>query len=271
MSGDFARSDDSRNMADMYHRWIKLLRLFLITDDPVSLISKRRRLIMLNILMTVFFLFNSVRIGFSGLTDRFAHHIMGHTLVHTGNVNRLFMLIAGIVQVQMALTRIVNVRSLTIGDNGLERVLKKLLTEPDDGVRRHKQKVAGITYNGCLLSCIMHDVAVCFMLTVILAVNVSKSTTTTEIICWCFWMTQDLLCGLLDSATMLPFPAAWLLMVLDYEIDLRVVLNHVKALTHGEPKATSTRQVISMMLKLKEAAEQVNASAAPIMLVISKA
>ena len=87
----------------MYDLWLKLIRLLVMTNDRDASTQDTRRNIVVNVLLTAYLLFCSVRMGFSGLIPGLSYHVFGHSLMHFGNTSQLLQVFAGLAFLQVAL------------------------------------------------------------------------------------------------------------------------------------------------------------------------
>ena len=252
----------------VYERWMALLRIVVIADDPVSLTHKRRRFVLVNALLVAFFFMTAVRFNaFSGSNQRLPQHILGNTMVNSGNVNYMYMMLACVCLIQMCMLRCICCRSLHQHDDRLEQVLKQMSAEKDERLRRQKEQVAIIVYYGCLLSSIGFFVFASVFVSGLLFLNWHSSRSWSTSSCWIFWWIQDLIVIMVVGITYVPVLATWLLLVLDYGINMDKVLEFVR---HRTSVATSrVSQVIQQLDWLHQEAKLLHRSAAAIMFVVN--
>ena len=267
---------------DVRERWLALMRLLSITDDESSMKSRKRHMLRANIAYVAVFLFTCIRLGVSGMTDRLPHHIFGHTLINTGNVNRMFMLMALFVNGQLAMYRLICIRGILSQDTRLAQVLDGIMSEADEQLRRRKTQMADMVYAGCLMSSINYFPFGVGFMSGLLYYNIHLSSSSSQVIWWSFCWTQDMILIACITTTMMSFPASWLLLVLDYRINLTDLLEDIKQLSRGheeeedEGETTVNRRqrltmshVMDRLRRLQRESELLNHSAAPIMFVIN--
>ena len=277
MPGD--ADQDQLLLVHLFQKWERLMRFACITDaasEGTDDQDRRRRNIRVNKMLVAWFLLASVRMGYSTFFTHSYHHLYGQTFVHLGNVASMAWAGVGTAYFQWMLHRVVGVWQLSTGNMCVMQTISSMTSEPIASLRRQKVQMARMVYMSAISGCIGFVACTSGYHTFLLWLNVQHSSSNTEITCWTFWWTQDMLAVAAAAVTLSLYPAAWILQALDYRLDLMYVSNCMRSLATDDhdgdrdPVKESERldKVTVMMQKLSDKARQVNRSSAPFLFVV---
>lgn len=243
--------DSTTEKADVYARWEKLVRLMGITDDAEGTTSRQKKdRIWSNMLFMLWFLFGSLRMGFSsmitshfGITD--CDYCMGQTLSRSGNTSKLIEAAAGLSVLQAACYRLACVHLIHKGDMIFMRTVRGITQQPvSGGAKRgigHRVLVVAVAAIRLVsLSCI-------FMFSGMLLFNIRSSQSITEMICWAFWYTQDLMVVITAVVDTFILPSIWIITVLSYKKELESLLNRVEQMIASKHRSHNRMQLVEMI------------------------
>ena len=138
-------------MSVIRDKWLALMQGLFITDDLDTMSDERRwRMIKVNAAISVFFVMHSVRLGCPEMFGRLPCYVYGNTLVNTGNIKHLIMLLAIVALLQMAMYRLLVLLFLRSRDMRLVSVLRSIGS--DHELRNKKLKLAQLVYDSVIIS-----------------------------------------------------------------------------------------------------------------------
>ena len=260
-------------MGDVHDKWLLLMQRLVITDDLDTLSEDRRsRMIIKNVICFALLLFTGIRLG-TDLMPFFGnlpHFFFGNTLINTGNVINLIMLLAIVTGLQMVVYRYLVLCFLRSGDMRLMPILRSLQLEADQELLSKKRALANAVYWGVLISSAMAFVVGNTFMLGLLYFNLINSNSLTEQLAWFFWYTQDVLGTITFIVTLFFLPSTWLLLVLFYRMDLRMTLDKIDRLISRRPRGTSSllSVITAMILDLERKADHINRFSSPILSVV---
>lgn len=267
---------------DLHEDWETFLELALVkTRDP----RKRKKCITINICIMMFHVFNSYRIAAPSFWQSDYNYVFGHTVSNIGNVAGLTAAAAGTALFQCALYRMLLLRRLLKDDKTFSRTTRKLslaATSQEQVVGFRRQSMdendGRLKMNRILIACAVVGFPACCLITVpivcgMLAFNIMASVTTTQIYWWTFWCVIDNLLVTIFSLDVVIFPCMWLVVTLNYRLDIDKLATKVKLLAgKSRDRSQMAYQFQSMVRAYKRMMKKsvaVNRISAPILFVIS--
>ena len=265
---------------DVYSNWLRLLKLLRITDENEGMRGEgMKQMIKANIFLASFYLFSCLRMGFSGLIPGLDDRVFGHTLVAFGNTAPLIEVFTGITVGQAALYRLLCIRLTLSGDMNILRIIDRLRREPDQGIRDRKVRMACLTHASAVAMTINCFVTALVTLTGLMYINVTSATSSSDIAWWLFWWTQDILLVIACCMTVIAFPLIWLLVALNYRLDLMYMQQRISEVSQCRPHDGQARVdsnwwplfdgIMHQLQQLRRSANDLNRTASPILFLLN--
>ena len=228
---------------DVYQNWDELMRLVQVTDSDEADPTKRKKKVIANAFLTLWIAFTVFRMSLSPFWITGIDHIMGQTMNKSGNVSKLFVLLAGVSQLQSILYRLVCIRLTLSGDMIFMRTLKSMVSWHHSGEddppasreaspnsdrdtesersRAQKDRIARIALGGALLGSLTMVTSLNAMMTGLLWLNIRASETAFQVFCWLFWYAQDVIMCTIVPLDIIIFPSMWFVLTLNYRTNLK--------------------------------------------------
>ena len=121
---------------------------------------------------------------------------------------------------QLCLYRLDCVRKTALGHVMFARTVQAMRTERDKGLRRSKAIMSRTLLSSLCMGSVTYAIMGSLYHTFLLYPNIQASTTQFQVICWVFWWLQDMMSVAAVTMTMVVFPTSWMLMALEYRLDL---------------------------------------------------
>ena len=260
----------------VYSDWSRLMSWCRVTDENEGRDQGRDRRILINALYAAYLLYSCMRLGFmSYVVPDDMYHYFGNTIINTGTAAMLICAGPGLGIAQLTAYRLVAVVQTANGDLIYLRTLQAIGRETCRRLRVLKIKMARMVYLFTIAGSIGFMICGTIAVYYFLHLNLQQAKSSFEVTCWSFWFLQDLFVVLAVTTSMATYPAAWMLIVLDYRVDLVSLINRIReerwhsSLALSQP--LSVRLTVKSVQSLGKKAEQVNRTCSPILAVMTLA
>ena len=247
---------DSVKNLDVHDSWFWVLSgSFVMNPRPND---QKKRLYVYNTMISIWFLFNSLRfVSVFAVSDDHYAHLYGHTYARAGWA-KITSVTATIINAQCCLYRIAVIRLLLQDAMIVMKTLGNIVNERDWKLRAEKKLMARIVLLCAVVACCVSVIGALSIFTAMHVINILSSNSTFETFCWLFWWTQDVLDVLLCGGNVVLFAAVWVLIAINYRIDIVALMQEIDhALEFDRPITETTYDDIrfSYMRLVRQAVE----------------
>ena len=160
---------------------------------------------------------------------------------------------------------------------GLVKMLDDMKLEQDHELKRRKERMAYMVYLFGVSGGLTYLSTGVLFMTSLFAYNVSLSQTTTEVVFWSIWWPLDILAALTKATSLTTIPASWLLLVLNYRLNIIRLVGRIERLNERSvdqeegtaSKVAGVQNIINQVRNLENEAMQINRSSSWTLLVVN--
>ena len=200
-------------------RWTSLLRscrLSLDEEDP----DWRRRAIRSHSCITLFYVVHLIRFTVPRVLGIHENYLWGDTIPAYGSSDDFLRACAVLVLHQVICYRLTLAVLAYKGCDGMLRILSEAEHEPRASIRRQKQQMLRtVLWNTCFAR-FWFMIATSAIVIGMLVINLLKSDSVLEMLCWFCWWLVDLSMVFAGTVDMIVLPATAIVPAADYRIDL---------------------------------------------------
>ena len=202
---------------DVHDSWFWVLTSSLAINKRPE--DQRKRLYVYNITFSILYILNCVRYAFAFASGEGHNaHLLGKTLDLVGT--NLVFACAACVFAQCCFYRLILIRLIMTDGMIVPQTLRNIVEERYNRLRESKTKMARIV----LFSAVTGFAAILLggssLLTGSSIMHLLSSNLPFEALCWLMWWVNDMFFLVLGGLDMALFPAMWLLIILNYRMDV---------------------------------------------------
>ena len=209
---------DSVQDLDVHDSWVWVLTNAQAVNPRPG--DPKKRLYVYNSILSIWFILNSLRfVSVFAVSDDHNAHLYGHTYARAGWA-KIISVTATIINAQCCLYRMAMIRFLLQDAMIIMKTLGNIVNERDRKLRTEKKRMARlvllcavVTYSVCMIGALS-------VFTAMQVMNILSSKLAFEKLCWLFWWVQDILNVLSSGGDVVLFAAMWLLIAINYRIDI---------------------------------------------------
>jgi len=206
---------------DVYQNWCRYIQFTQVPGADESDSGQNKRKSIVSLLIMIWSLSNMIRYVSSGIWETEVPHLYGHTMANT---DRLFAVAAGIWFLHSVSFRLVTIR---LASSGSMVFLKTVRSMTQDG---RKEKLARILLIVAVVLSILVIVAGFLVFTAAMCINIIMSDSWLSVCLWIVWYVVDML-NLVTSCDGVTMDVMWILVVLNYRMDMADLMDEASALT----------------------------------------
>ena len=233
--------------AKVYADWEHLVSLFRLARPAYSLTT--------NVILLVIYTLTVVRIGFAALAGWQPAFAFGSSLARSGNTAPFIIALCCSAYSPAPVFRLI-IMLLQPRDRF---ALMQAITEGTGRQERQaKIRLMRAVYLLLTAACLMAVVSCEGLMMSMACINVWQSESFMEALAWICWSAQDLAIVGIMSADLVFFPGTWILLALDYRMDLLLLIQEINAAAKA-PAHASVQQMSDALERLLMKADILNA------------
>ena len=219
----------SAENVDVHDSWYWILTCSLIVNKRPE--DRKKRLYVYNFIFSILYFLNAARYAFAfAASDRQNAHLYGHTLELVGT--SLSYACGVSIFAQCCFYRLIFIRLIMTNGMVVPQTLRHIVDEGDSRLRDSKTKMARIVLLSAVSAFAVILIGAGSTFLGLHVMHIIDSNSAFEIFCWLLWWANDIFFLVLAGTDLALFPAMWLLIILNYRMDV-VTLKQGMALESG--------------------------------------
>ena len=228
--------------ADLYQLWLKTMELLLVVDT--SRTNWQTRLFLKNIAILLWFAVLVLEFGYSALSGNEEDaHLSGDLFAGLG-VAHLINITALILFCQGILYRLTVIKLTLEGHVMVMNTIRRVVNERNRVLRQRKIRNTRMVLVVAIASVIPFALTAACLFTGLLVLKLVSSQSLFQASCWIFWWLVDVVSCPVVASSPVFFPAVWIMMALNYRMDLCDLIRRVEnmnAIEHADRADTMDR------------------------------
>ena len=227
----FQHKYESVKSLDVHDSWCWVLTSSLIVNKRPD--EQKERFYAYHIITSILFLLSSARYALAlAFSDGYNGHLYGHTMEVVGT--NLSYAIGVSIFAQCCLYRLILIRLNLTDGMIVPQTLRNIVDEADSRLHDSKTKMARNVLFCAVTGYVVIMIGAGFTFLGMHVLNIMSSKSAFEIFCWLLWWANDLFFLTLAGPDLALYPAMWLLIILNYWIDVVTLTQAVdQALSSG--------------------------------------
>ena len=219
---------------DVHDSWFWFLTNALVVNPCPG--DPRKLLYVYNSVLSIWFILNSLRfVSVFAVSDDHYAYLYGHTFARAGWA-KILSVTATIINAQCCLYRMAMIRLLLRDAMIVMKTLESIVNERDRKLCAEKKRMARLVLICAVVTYCVCTIGALSFFTTMQVINILSSNSTFETFCWLFWWTQDVLDVLSSTGDVVLFAAVWVLIAINYRIDVVVLTQGIdQRLASGRP------------------------------------